>query len=106
MGLRIVVDSGERIGDAHSVMKKSHMITVMSLLALAGVLVLLSLQISQVECEVCMNFKGRQNCATAAAPTEAEAVRSGRMTACGTIAAGVRDSFACDGAKPASITCR
>ncbi len=87
-------------------MKKSHMITVMSLLALGGVLVLLSMQISQVECEVCMDFKGRKNCATAAAPTEAEAFRSGRMTACGTIAAGVRDSFACDSAKPASVTCQ
>ena len=87
-------------------MKKSHMITEMSLLALGGVLVLLSMQISQVECEVCMDFKGRKNCATAAAPTEAEAFRSGRMTACGPIAAGVRDSFACDSAKPASVTCR
>ena len=86
-------------------MKKSHMITVMSLLALGGVLALLSIELGQVECKVCMNFKGRWNCATAAAPTEAEAIRSGRMTACGTIAAGVRDSFACDGAEPASITC-
>ena len=87
-------------------MKKSQMITVMSLLALGGVLVLLSMQIGQVECEVCMDFKGRRNCATAAAPTQAEAIRGGRMTACGTIAGGVRDSFACDSAEPATVTCK
>lgn len=87
-------------------MKKSAMLTVVALLALAGVLTWLSMQIGQVECEVCMDFKGRRNCAVAAAPSEIEAMRGGRMTACATIAAGVRDSFACDAAEPASVVCR
>jgi len=87
-------------------MKKAQIMTLVSLLTLAVLLGVLSMQISQVECEVCMNFKGRQNCATAGAPTKDEAIRSGRMTACGTIAAGVRDSFACDDTPPATVSCR
>ncbi|MFP6665501.1 MAG: hypothetical protein VCC00_15015 [Deltaproteobacteria bacterium] len=86
-------------------MKKSQMLTIVSLLVLAGILTLLSLEISQVKCEVCMDFKGRLNCATAAAPSRSEAVQSGRMTACGPISAGVRDSFGCNAAQPASVTC-
>lgn len=87
-------------------MKKSAMLTILALVALTGVLGWLSMEIGQVECEVCMDFKGRRNCATAAAPTEMEAMRGGRMTACATIASGVRDSFACDAAQPESVVCR
>jgi hypothetical protein len=86
-------------------MKKSQMLTIVSMLALAGILTLLSLEISQIECEVCMDFKGRRNCATVAAPSRSEAIQGGRMTACGTISGGVRDSFGCNAAEPAAVTC-
>ncbi len=85
---------------------KSSLLTIVSLLALAGVLAWLTLAVQQVECEVCIEFKGRRNCATAAAATKQEAVRSGRSTACGLLASGVRDGFACDAAEPASVSCQ
>ena len=85
---------------------KASLVTVVLLVGLLGVLAWLTLGYQQVECKVCMDFKGRQNCATAAAATREEAIRTGRSTACGLIVAGVRDSFACDAAQPASIACQ
>lgn len=85
---------------------KSSVLTVVSLVVLAGVLGWLTLAAQQVECEVCIEFKGRRNCATAAAASREEAVRSGRSTACGTLASGVRDGFACDATPPSSTVCK
>lgn len=85
---------------------KSSILTVVSLLVLAGVLGWMTLGAQKVQCEVCIEFKGRRNCATAAAETRADAIRSGTSTACGLLAAGVRDSFACDATSPASVTCQ
>jgi len=84
----------------------ARLVTIVSLVALAGILTWLTLGAQEVQCEVCMEFSGRRNCATAAAASKEQAVHSGRTTACGLIAAGVRDSFACDQAPPASVACR
>ena len=85
---------------------KSTLWTIVSLLVLVGVLGWLTLAAQKVECEVCIDFKGRRNCATAAAATEEEAVRSGRTTACGLLASGVRDGFACDATQPSFVKCK
>lgn len=85
---------------------KSTLVTIVSLVVLAGVLSWLTLGAQQAQCEVCIEFKGRRNCATAAAASKDEAVRSGRTTACGLLASGVRDGFACDATQPASVKCQ
>ncbi len=79
--------------------------TLASLALLAALLVWFTLSAGQVECEVCMEFGGGRNCATAAAEDEASAFRSARSTACGTLTRGIRDSFACDNAAAATRTC-
>ena len=60
----------------------------------------------QVECEVCVEFKGRRNCAVASAASEAQAVQSAQTTACGTISSGMAESVLCGDAVPASRQCR
>lgn len=85
---------------------KGSLVTLVSLIVLAGVLGWLTLGAQQFECEVCIEFKGRRNCATAAGATKEETVRTGRSTACGLLASGVRDGFACDATPPASVMCR
>ena len=85
---------------------KGTLLTAVSMIALVAVLGWLTMRVQQVECEVCIEFKGRRNCATAAAATREEAVRSGRSTACGLLASGVRDGFACDATSPVSAQCR
>jgi hypothetical protein len=75
----------------------------------AGFVVLLlwsTLASQQVECEVCVEFKGRRNCATASASTEGQAAQSAQMTACGTISSGMAESVLCGDEVPASRQCR
>jgi hypothetical protein len=82
------------------------LVTTVALLALTAVLLWLTWSQQVVECEVCIEFGGGRNCAIASAETEAEAVRNARSTACGLLARGVRDAFACDRAEPASLSCK
>ena len=81
----------------------------MTLLIVAGFVVLLlwsTMASQQAECEVCVEFKGRRNCATASAATEAEAARSAQTTACGTISSGMAESVLCGDVAPVSRRCQ
>jgi len=62
-----------------------------------------SLRLGEVAVEVCVEFKGRANCGTAAAPTEEEAIRTATDNACATISSGVTESIACSRTPPTSI---
>lgn len=53
--------------------------------------------------EVCMDFKGRRQCATASGTTREEAIETARTTACATIAAGVGETIACGNTEPTSV---
>ncbi|HEX9806212.1 MAG TPA: hypothetical protein VGA34_04870 [Alteraurantiacibacter sp.] len=71
--------------------------------AFVALVVYWSLHLGQVKVEVCMEFHGRSNCGTAAAPTEAEAVRTATDNACALIASGMTDSIACSNTPPISV---
>jgi hypothetical protein len=86
-------------------MRNTRILSAVFLVAIVGVVVWLSSSIGAVECRVCIDFQGRRNCATAAAPTREEAVHSARNTACGTISGGVRDSIACGNTVPSEVSC-
>ena len=60
----------------------------------------------QVECEVCVEFQGQRNCATASAANEAQAAKSAQTTACGTISSGMAESVLCGDVAPVSRRCR
>lgn len=62
-----------------------------------------SLHLGQIKIEVCMEFRGRSNCRSAAAPTEGEAIRTATDNACATISSGMTDSIACSNAPPISV---
>lgn len=87
-------------------MRSTRLLTAVFLIAIVALVVWLSSSIGAVECRVCIDFQGRRNCATAAAPTKDEAVQSARNTACGTISGGVRDSIACGNTTPSEVACK
>jgi hypothetical protein len=58
---------------------------------------------SRYRCEVCIFFNGRSACRTAAASTEAQALRAATENACAEIASGVTDSIACESTPPQSV---
>ena len=68
-----------------------------------GLLLYSSLRLGQVTVEVCIEFKGRTGCGTAAAPTEEEAIRTASDNACALIASGMTDSIACSRTLPRSV---
>ena len=65
-----------------------------------------TLSAQKAECDVCVEFNGKRNCATASHSTEDEAARSAQTTACGPLVAGMNDAIACDARPPASRQCR
>ncbi len=60
----------------------------------------------RVECQVCVEFGGQRNCATATASSEDEAARSAQTTACGPLVRGMDDSIACSNRPPVTRQCR
>jgi len=86
-------------------MRNTRLLSAVFLVGIIGLVVWLSSSIGAVECRVCIDFEGRRNCATAAAPSRDEAVQSARTTACGTISGGVRDSIACGNTTPSEQSC-
>lgn len=68
-----------------------------------AILVYSTLNLGQVTVEVCVNYKSRANCGTAAAPSEEEAVRAATDNACALITSGMTESMACSRAQPTSV---
>jgi hypothetical protein len=87
-------------------MKRSTLLTVAAVLAFAALLLYSTLSGSKTECEVCVSFNGRDNCATARGATETEAERSAQSTACGTIASGMAESINCGSVVPTRRRCK
>ena len=87
-------------------MKRSTLLTLAAVLAFAALLLYSTLSGPKTECEVCVSFNGRDNCATARGGNELEAQRSAQSTACGTIASGMAESINCGNVVPKSKRCR
>ncbi len=62
-----------------------------------------SFNISNAKVEVCMEFGGRQNCATASGQTKDLALRAATGGACALIAGGVGDTIACERKQPVTV---
>jgi hypothetical protein len=70
---------------------------------LVGIIVYSTMNLSQYECEVCIEFKSRTSCRTAAGSTREEAVRTATDNACADIVSGMTDSIACGHTTPKSV---
>lgn len=87
-------------------MKPKTLAWIALVVAFFGFLAWTTLAGQKVECDVCVEFNGKRNCATASHTTETEAARSAQTTACGPITSGMNDAIACDAVPPASRQCR
>ncbi len=85
-------------------MSKPVLAAIAFIVLVVGALVYSTMGLKQFTCEVCMDFKGRKNCATASGTTEEEAVRTATDTACATISAGMTESIQCSRTPPVSVT--
>jgi hypothetical protein len=64
-----------------------------------------SLLLEQVTCEVCIDYKGRSMCRTVGGASPEEARNAAITNACAYLASGVTDSMACAREVPASERC-
>ncbi len=87
-------------------MKRSTVVLIALVAGFAALLLYSTLAAQQVECSACITFNGRENCATASAETEEEALRSAVNTACGPITQGMDQSIMCAGLPPQRPQCR
>lgn len=80
--------------------------TVAVIIAFVAFLTWSTLSAQKAECEVCVEFAGGRNCASASHENEDEAARSAQTTACGPLTSGMNDAIACDNRPAVSRQCR
>jgi len=87
-------------------MKRGTLITLIALALFAALLLFNTLSAQKATCQVCVEFNGKRNCATASHESEDQARRAAQTTACGPLASGMDQSIACDNTPMASVQCR
>jgi hypothetical protein len=87
-------------------MKRGTLLTVIAIVAFAALLFYNTLSAQKAECDVCVEWNGKRNCATASHATETEAQKSATSTACGPLVSGMNEAIACDNKPPVSVQCR
>ena len=86
-------------------MKRSTVLTLLVIIAIAGLFFYMTTAHAANRCEVCVTYHGRSNCATAAGATAQDAREGAQTTACGPLAAGMDESIACGRLEPTSVRC-
>ena len=86
-------------------MKSKTLLTIAVILMFVAFLAYSTLSAQKITCNVCVEFKGRTNCAPASGKDELEATRSAQTTACGPVAAGMNETIACGNQQPLSQKC-
>ena len=87
-------------------MKRSTMITLAVLALIVALFFYMSTASAHEQCNVCMEFQGRSNCASALGSTVAEATETAHRTACGPIVRGMNETIACENREPVSVQCK
>ena len=86
-------------------MKKT-LIVIAVVLAVGALFFYMTTAHATQECEVCMRFNERSNCAKAVGRTVDQATEGAHTTACGPLASGMNEQIACGRKPPASVQCR
>lgn len=84
----------------------NRIIVTLVILAFVGFLAWSTVSAQKSECEVCVEFGGGRNCATATGADERAAAEGAQTTACGPLAHGMDATIACGNRPPASRRCR
>ncbi len=87
-------------------MKRSTLYTLAAVFAVAALFFFMTTARAKVQCRVCMEFRGRTNCATAVGATQQAARDGAQTTACGPIASGMDEQIGCSRTPPASVQCQ
>jgi len=86
--------------------KRSTLYSLAAVLAVAALFFFMTTARAKVQCRVCVEYRGRANCATAAGATEPAARAGAQTTACGPVASGMDQQIECGRTTPASLQCQ
>jgi len=75
------------------------------LVGIGTYVVVSSLNVADVRCEVCISFAGREACRSVEGATEEEARAGAHSNACALLASGVTDTLACQRTNPSTSRC-
>ena len=84
-------------------MNKTVVIGVVFVMGVIAFLIFSSLHIAKYRVEVCVAFRGQNQCRTASADTQDHALRSAQSNACALLVSGVTDTMQCEHATPTSV---
>jgi len=84
-------------------MNKTVTIGIVFVLVVIAFLVYSSMHIAKYRVEVCVAFRGGNQCRTASADTQDHALRSAKSNACALLVSGVTDTMQCEGQEPVSV---
>ena len=87
-------------------MKRSTLLTVAAVIAVGLLFFYMTTARANQECNVCVEFQGGSNCATALGSTVGEATETAHKTACGPLVRGMNETIACDNRAPVSVQCK
>ena len=87
-------------------MKRSTLYVAAALLAVIALFFVMTMARATVRCRVCVDFRGRTNCATAVGSTEPVAQQGAQTTACGPIASGMDEQIGCGRTAPVLVQCQ
>lgn len=86
--------------------KRNNLLMLAAVVAFVAILVWSTIKAQAVECEVCVQYAGTENCAVATAASAEEAIQSAQTTACGPLTSGMNDAIACGNREPVRQVCR
>ncbi len=87
-------------------MKRSTLFTIAAVIAVIMLFFYMTTARANQECNVCMEFQGKSNCASALGSTVGEATETAHRTACGPLVRGMNETIACDNRAPVSVQCK
>ena len=91
-------------------MKKTvsrNLITGLVVVAVVALLMVWGMQgVANVECEVCIEFKGQERCRTAQGSSRDEALRTAINNACAELTGSMAETIQCERSEPVSVECR
>ena len=86
-------------------MKRGTLIGIIIAAIFAGFLLWSTMAAQRLDCQACVEFNGRRNCAKVSGTKQQEALRAAVSTACGPVASGMNESIACQNRPPISQQC-
>ena len=85
-------------------MRKPVIVGLLIFLALLGLIAYSTMNMAEHKVEVCIDYKGRTSCSTAAGRTQEAALRAATSTACASLSSGVTEVLACERTEPSKTT--